>query len=297
MSGSGCRCLPLLVLACLVVTAGGCDLLNIRPRVNEARDVKESAGGTPGKFSYRQAPYVFLADFDIPRNSPIFRDLAGLRDQVYRELRLPPSTSIVQVYLFEDRERYENFMQQKYPDLPKRRAFFVAQPRRLGGSEDLLVYTYWGERIQQDLRHELTHALLHSVLTDVPLWLDEGLAEFFEVPAAWDGVNTDHLAMLRTEKGVASPRPDLKRLEQLSEVQQMTPADYREAWAWVHLMLRSTPGAKKVLIDTIQELRTNPRPGPIRPRLADVFLSLDEAIDRHLGELTSKNSSPAGNSR
>jgi hypothetical protein len=295
MRGLPCRCRQLLVLACLVLTgAGGCDILNIRPRINEPRDVKETASGTPGKFSYRLAPYVFLADFDIPRNSPIFRDLSGLRDQVYHELKLPPSNAIVQVFLFEDRERYENFMQQKYPDLPKRRAFFVAQPRRLGGSEDLLVYTYWGERIQQDLRHELTHALLHSVLKDVPLWLDEGLAEFFEVPTGWDGVNSQHLEQLRAK---TAERPNLKRLEQISEVEKMTPADYREAWAWAHLMLRSTPGAKKVLLDTIQELRTNPRPGPLQPRLADVFLSLDEAIDRHLADLASKNPSPAGNSR
>src|SRR5438445_5221604 len=102
------------------------------------------------------------------------------------------------------------------PDLPKRRAFFVAQPS-VGASEDLLVYTYWGDRIQQDLRHELTHALLHSVLKDVPLWLDEGLAEFFEVPASTDGVNSQHLEQLRR----GDPRPNLARLEQLSEVQQI----------------------------------------------------------------------------
>src|SRR5260370_15619806 len=232
MRGSGVRGGRLPVLVCLVMAAAaGCNLLNIRPGVNEARDAKEAASGTPGKYSYRLAPYVFLADFDIPRNSPIFRDLAGLRDQVYRELRLPRSTTIVQVYLFEVRERYESFMQLKYPDLPKRRAFFVAQPRRLGGSEELLVYTYWGERINQDLRHELTHALLHSVLKDVPLWLDEGLAEFFEVPASWNGVNRNHVEQLK----LSETKLDLARLEQLDNVQQMTPAEYREAWAWVHL--------------------------------------------------------------
>ena len=88
----------------------------------------------------------------------------------------------MQVYLFEDRDAYERFMQSRYPNLPRRRAFFVAQPRGVGGGDDLLVYTFWGERIRQDLRHELTHALLHSVLKDVPLWLDEGLAEYFELP-------------------------------------------------------------------------------------------------------------------
>ena len=35
-----------------------------------------------------------------------------------------------------------------------------------------------------DLRHETTHAVLHGLLPMVPLWLDEGLAEYFEAPEA-----------------------------------------------------------------------------------------------------------------
>ena len=44
-------------------------------------------------------------------------------------------------------------------------------------------------------------------------------------------------------------RFDLDRLERLEEVHQMSPAEYRESWAWVHLMLRSTPQANKALLD------------------------------------------------
>ena len=50
-------------------------------------------------------------------------------------------------------------------------------------------------------------------------------------------------------------QPDLGRLEKLGQVAQMEKPEYREAWAWVHLMLRSTPEAKKVLLDYLQ--RTN----------------------------------------
>ena len=169
----------------------------------------------------------------------------------------------------------------KHPDLPKRRAFFVAQPRRLGGAEDLLVYTYWGDRIQQDLRHELTHALLHCVLKDVPLWLDEGLAEFFEIPSNWNGVNPQHVQQLR-----AAGNFSLDRLEQLTDVQQMNPAEYREAWAWTHLMLRSSPAARQVLVSYLQDLRVNPRPGPLRPRLEKTVPDLDAALTRHLANLS-----------
>ena len=150
-------------------------------------------------------------------------------------------------------------MQARYPDLPLRRAFFVAQPRTIGGAEDLLVYTFWGEHIQQDLRHELTHALLHSVIRDVPLWLDEGLAEYFELPPDRMGVNPAHLENLRS--GPLGPyKPDLARLEGLTEVEQMTPAEYRESWAWVHLMLRDKPEAKSVLTNYLHQLRRQQRP-------------------------------------
>jgi hypothetical protein len=275
-------------IAWLVGTAAlgfaGCSALPLNP-LGGARAELDTIPGTPTKNSFRVSQFVFYSDFEIQRNAPLFRELSALREQVFKELQLPPSNTLVQVYLFEDKDRYERFMQLKYPDLPKRRAFFVAQPRRLGGNEDLIVYTYWGERIQQDLRHELTHALLHSVLKDVPLWLDEGLAEYFEMPAGWNGVNYQHLETLQRGGGSNSGKLDLERLEKLGEVQQMTPAEYREAWAWTHLMLRSTPQARQVLLSYLHELRTNPRPGPLQPRLAQAFLSLDDALQRHLAEI------------
>jgi hypothetical protein len=276
-----------LILALALST--GCHLFPLAPTSTE-RIERDNLPGSPAKFSYRVSQFVFLSDFEIQKNLPIFRELANLREQVYKELQLPPSNTIVQVFLFEDKERYERFMQLKYPDLPKRRAFFVAQPRRIGGAEDLLVYTYWGDRIQQDLRHELTHALLHCVLKDVPLWLDEGLAEFFEVPAGWNGVNFHHVEQLRGKN-----KFDLDRLEQLADVQQMNPAEYREAWAWAHLMLRSTPQARQVLVTYLQELRANPRPAPLRPRLEKTFLTLDAALERHIATLGLNKPRSSGN--
>jgi hypothetical protein len=275
--------IALLLIGVAFLLPCGCNVLQISPLAPD-RQPKEATPGLPAKHSFRVSQFVFVSDFEIKRNAPVFRELSNLREQVFKDLQLPPSNNVVQVYIFEDREKYERFMQLKYPDLPKRRAFFVAQPKRLGGTEDLLVYTYWGDRVRQDLRHELTHALLHSVLKDVPLWLDEGLAEYFEIAPGLDGVNAQHLEQMR--RGPTGPaKADLARLEQLSEVQQMSPAEYRESWAWVHLMLRSTPQARQVLISYLQELRTNPRPGPMRPRLATVFLSLDTALENHLANL------------
>jgi hypothetical protein len=272
---------PVLALACLALL--GCHSLKLAPPAADrpARPAQDSAVAAPAKYSIRVSQYVFLSDFELRRDLPLFQDLADLREQVYKELELPPATSLVLVYLFEDRERYERFMHARYPDLPRRRAFFVAQPRSVGGGEDLYVYTYWGDRVREDLRHELTHALLHSVLKDVPLWLDEGLAEYFELPPEDKGVNARHLEQLRR----GPFQPDLARLEQLGQVQQMTPVEYREAWAWVHLMLRDRPEAKGVLLHYLGQLRTNPTPGPLGPQLARVYPAPERALEQHLTQL------------
>jgi hypothetical protein len=283
MTKSSSRWFLLRVAPTLALLALGCHSLKLVPPVPEKPE-KEPVPAAPGKYQLRVSQYLFLADFELKRDLPLFHELADLREQVYKELRLPTANTLIQVHLFDDRQRYESFMRTRYPDLPKRRAFFVAQPRGVPGAEDLLVYTYWGDRIRQDLRHELTHALLHSVLRDVPLWLDEGLAEYFEVPPDTQGVNAHHLEQIQFASGSLF-KPDLTHLEELSQVQQMTPSEYREAWAWVHFMLRSRAQTKAVLIQYLQELRTNPNPGPLQPRLASICSDLDKELAQHLRKL------------
>jgi hypothetical protein len=263
----------------------GCNTFKLTPPTPEAKAEKDAALALPGKHSHRVSQFAFLYDFDLKKEVPLFQELGELRDQIYKELQLPPAgDKIIQVYLFEDKDRYERFMHAKYPYLPKRRAFFVAQERAVGGQEDLLVYTYWGDRIRQDLRHELTHALLHCVLKDVPLWLDEGLAEYYELPAEKQGTNQNHLEQLRRGTG-GSFKPDLARLEGLKEVQQMTPAEYRESWAWVHLMLRDKPAAKDALLTYLQQLRNTKEPGFLEPNLTKVFPDLNDALEQHLADM------------
>jgi hypothetical protein len=270
-------------LAWAFVFGPGCHSLSLTSIPNE-KPKEDTQVSAPSKCTFRLSQYVFYSDFEVNRGLPIFSELASLRDQVYRDLQLPNADTIIYVHLFETKDRYERFMKSRYPELPRRRAFFVAQPR-VRGTEELLVYTYWGDRIQEDLRHELTHALLHSVLSDVPLWLDEGLAEYFEVPPGWKGINYQHLDHLRRTGGASSFRPDLARLEQLSQVDQMKPAEYRESWAWVHFMLHSSSRTKKILVTYLQELRKNKNPALVRPRLKAIAPDLEDALERHVATM------------
>lgn len=281
------RLLPTACLAALTLLAGcnsfGVHLLSREKNEKVTAEPRPAQPAPPNRYSFRIAPYLFLSDFNIDRNKPLFQELARLADQVYGELHLTPSRSTVQVYLFENKERYEEYMHAVYPTLPPRRAFFIQQQRPLGGADDLMVYTSWGDRIQQDLRHELTHALLHSVIHDVPLWLDEGLAEYFELPPANRGVNASHVETLRRDLDVTF-QADLERLERMKDVNEMKGPEYREAWLWVHLMMKSRPETKTVLLTYLQDLRKG-SPGPLAPRLAAVCPQLKNEFKKHLDQL------------
>ncbi len=234
----------------------------------------------PGKYHHRESQYVFYSDFPLKPSLPLFKELGELRDKIYSELQLPESNTVIQVFLFEDHAKYKSYMRSRYSELPERRAFFIKQPRAAGG-DDLYVFTWWGEHIRQDLRHELTHGILHSVLKDVPLWLDEGLAEVYELPPDNNGVNADHIDLIR--KGPF--QPSLAKLEQLSEVKQMQRPEYREAWAWTHFMLRGSPESKAVLLSYLQQLRGPNLPPPLLPKLKEANPSLSEKLTEHLAQL------------
>lgn len=126
----------------IVANLAGCHLLKSGGVAGDKpiNPEKDSALSLPSKDSLRVAQFLFVADFKLREDQPIFRELAELHEEIAKQLQLPASNRIVQVYLFEDKERYKRFIHAKYPELPERRAFFVAQPRGMG-VEDLLVYT------------------------------------------------------------------------------------------------------------------------------------------------------------
>lgn len=227
-----------IVLATLLALAfSGCSL------------ARTATVGLPARHTVRAEQLLVLSDFALESTHPLIQDLVVLRKQVASTLNLPLETKQVVVYLFSDEPTYERYLRANYPGLPPRRAYFI------GTGDELAVYTFWGYQVQEDLRHEYTHGLLHASLPSVPLWLDEGLAEYFEVAGPAPGqINREYATKLATEVQNGWS-PSLQRLEQLERVEQMQRADYRESWAWVHFLLHSSPESKQVLLDHLQSLR------------------------------------------
>jgi len=234
--------------------------------------------GLPARHSIAGDQLLVRSDVKLPKDHPLIDDLAKLRAEIARTLELPMQEDQVTVYLFADQLRYAQYMQSAYPQLPPRRAYFI------GTSKELAVYTFWGDRVQEDLRHEYTHGVLHATLKAVPLWLDEGLAEYFEVTDGPTGMNRDYAVRLTSavENGW---RPDLSRLERLTKVEQMQKADYQESWAWVHFMLHDGPETRGVLLDYLKDLRTTEAPPFLKDRLQAVVPHFEERLLQHASAL------------
>ncbi|HEV8004116.1 MAG TPA: lipopolysaccharide kinase InaA family protein [Planctomycetaceae bacterium] len=216
----------------------------------------------PVKHQVKCEQLLVLSDFKLQKDHELIRELSTLREQEARLLELPLQRDPVVVYLFNNETEYRKYMAVTYPKLPPRSAYFV------GSSTELAVYTHWGQSVREDLRHEYTHGLLHSAMKRVPLWLDEGLAEYFEISGPQPGGLNREYATKLSKLLAQGWKPNMKRLEALGDDAQMRRSDYQEAWAWVHFMLHGSPEAKHVLLSYLTDLRTNPNPKSISSRLA-----------------------------
>ncbi|MEX0717709.1 MAG: DUF1570 domain-containing protein [Planctomycetaceae bacterium] len=233
----------------------------------------------PTKYAISDERFTVLTDFKLAKDDPVISELKQVRRQVGATLGLPPDGNEVMVYIFGSELEYRQYLEAAYPGLPLRRAYFMGHPR------ELAVYTYWGDRIREDLRHEFTHGLLHAALEHVPMWLDEGLAEYFEVPGdTAGGLNGDYAQRL-TEVLQNGWRPDMRRLERMEEVHHMQSIDYQESWAWVHFLLHSTPENRELLLAHLRELRRTPTAEPLSARLARALPDARDELLAHIATL------------
>ncbi len=233
----------------------------------------------PDAFQTPAGQLIFHSDFPLPADHRLVRELTIERDDVNRTLGLAESNEPIDVYLFRDAERYQDFLKRNFPSVPSRRAFFLETDTRLA------IYAHWNDRVAEDLRHEIAHGYMHSSLPEIPLWLDEGLAEYFEVPRGQNGLNRPHVDLLADMTQRDNWRPNLSRLEKLTEAGQLDQRDYAESWAWVYFFLNSPPERRQVLLQYLADLRSRGKGDPLSVRLAALQVEPGEALTRYIASL------------
>lgn len=233
----------------------------------------------PARYTLVRDQLILYSEFPLPARHRLLEALSALRGDVSDRLNLPTSDEPIHVYVFESAENFESFLKIHHPDLPKRRAFFLESDTRLA------VYAFWGDRVGEDLQHEVAHGYLHSVVPHLPLWLDEGLAEYFEVPRGQNGLNLAHVRDLWRRLGERSWWPDLQRLEELRAIGEMTQLDYAEGWLWVHFLLETTPQRRELLQNYLHQLRQAGSAPPLAEVLRETHPRADHELVQHLSRL------------
>ena len=214
------------------------------------------------------------ANFPLEPYRDLLDEVASLQLDITEQLGVSAAREPVHIYLFHHQTVYKSYLQKYFPEVPYRRALFV-KSRGPG-----MVFAHLNEEFDVDLRHESTHALLHASLPMVPLWLDEGLAEYFEVSREQRKGGNPHLSQTKwnSRLGMIS---SMERLEQFRELDDMGRSEYRNAWAWVHFMLHGPPEARDELLRFLADIEAHVPPGKLSERLRRRIPDLDRAIAAH----------------
>jgi len=219
-------------------------------------------------------PFICRADFALNSVDDLLNDLARLQNELVLCLGVRPAEEPIELYLFHNQRAYKQYLRRHLADIPYRRALYL---KKDGPG---IVLAYDSPQLAVDLRHECTHALLHSSLPMVPLWLDEGLAEYFELAPAERAYDNPYLSTVRwnIRLGIL---PKLEKLENKSGVSSMKGADYRNAWAWTHFILHGSPEAHQELVAFLGDISARTPPGFLSQRLRQRMPDVERKLAAH----------------
>lgn len=224
----------------------------------------------------RVGPYLIRSEFALRDVQELVDELVDLQADVERQLGLKCEPQEIQIHLFRSRSTYVNYLSKRVPEGTKRKALFVQ------GTDAARVYAYYNRDIETDVRHETTHALLHSALPYVPIWLDEGLAEYFEVAPGLREKHNPHHSEIQWPIRMGW-RPGIEKLEAKRDLGEMnSKTDYRDAWAVVHYILHGPPAAREALAKYFEEIESGKAPTPLSQHLRRRIPDLDQKIVDHL---------------
>lgn len=193
------------------------------------------------------------AEFD-----PGIQELWNHVDDVARELKVllavEPSDKPIQIILFRDQGSYLRYLASSVPQSRQRRAIFYRN------GDVYQVYAFRSRTLSTDLRHEMTHAILHQHLPFLPLWIDEGLAEYLEEPESErsDSSRTKSVRW-RARMGWV---PSLQSLENIPNAESMNADEYRDSWAMTCLLLNESVASREALQDYLAVIHKGEAPGP-----------------------------------
>jgi hypothetical protein len=221
-------------------------------------------------------PYLIRSEFPLRDVPDLVQDLGDLQADLEQALHVQCQPRAIEIHFFNSKRSYDQYLRVRVPEGVNRQALFVP------GTDADRVYAYRHRDLETDVRHETTHALLHSALPYVPIWIDEGLAEYFEVPAGLRAKGHSHRKELQNAIRFLRWKPNIQQLESKRKLMDMDGKDYRDSWGIVHFLLHGPADARKSLDLYFEEIQSGAAPTPLSEHLKRRIPNLDQTIIDHL---------------
>lgn len=232
-----------------------------------------SACTGPGLARRTAGRYVVVRSGRAPEDAAALRRLADAHvDGVCEYLGLTTPTVPVEILLFPHSWNRRSYLREHCP----RMADAGAACYRSDDGLVIALAEQWTEaETIRYLRHELTHFAIASHYRDIPPWLDEGLARFFELGPPW---GEPHDAMLRScrKQMDRADEPLLPGLVTIPYGERLTRKQYALAWGVTYYLLTHAEQGGACVRGYLTEVRYG---DPLPARFTDSFGQPPEALD------------------
>ena len=207
----------------------------------------------------------------------------------------PPEVPLV-VVMFATEEEFQRHRRMPagvvaYYHTLSNRVFMYEQSRLLQVRPDLAL-----SQAISTVAHEGAHQILHNIgvqqrLSVWPMWLSEGLAEFFAPTTVgkglkWKGAGqVNDLRMFELEQYVksrASEKPDGKLIEQTVAAARLTSTGYASAWSLTHFLAKNRRPEFSAYLRAVSQ--TGPLEGAIDVRPPGIVPANLELFRKTFGE-------------
>jgi hypothetical protein len=212
------------------------------------------------------------SDFPVEGPENLQDELTNLRERLSNDCGLEFGESPLELRLFSDRREYIRQISPLVPDATRQRGVYVSRDGEVG------VYSFQQRDLSTVLRHEAVHAWLHSALPYVPLWLDEGLASYFE--SGPSSLEHSYASRVRWSLRLGW-RPKLTSLEAIARSSDMDVGDYRHAWAWVDFLLNESDETRAVLSGYLKNIADGRAPEPLSDVVAAKLPDAEQRLVRY----------------
>ena len=226
---------------------------------------------------------VVQANFPLTEIVAILEEINMLQHDLKCYIGIPAPKEKIDLCLFKDEASYLEFLKESFPKAPRdRRALYIKLDNKPG---TLLVQK--SKNFEIDLRHEMTHAIIHASIATVPIWLDEGLAKYFELPPHERAAGGQYMTQIRWNVRLGNV-PALVRLTKLETIDDMGAKEYRDSWAWTHFLIHRSPETHQLLasylqlLADLQDSKGSPTQIPsLKLYLDDIMPNQREAFKEH----------------